>query len=192
MKTAANGLRPTFDHHVARHLTLRVLLIDFIPERDGKEDRDENRENGRDPPEIFELLARERICPFRKESVVQPTGNLRPDQHTKTVRDHKNQPLSLAADGGSCLFVHVDLTRDEEEVEANAVEGNTQKDHPENPRFSRPGKQRVTQEPRRHTYHEHPLHAQAGEKDRHEKHEEKLGHLADRDRKSTRLNSSHV
>src|SRR5881296_1424324 len=115
-----------------------------------------------------------------EQPVVDVAGHLCADEHADAVGNQHEESLRLAANRGSRFLVHVDLTGHEKEIVAHPVEQDTDDDEPEDRGGRRDREEGVAQHPGTHAGHQHPLHAEPREEQRHEQHEDDLGHLAQR------------
>ena len=157
--------------------TLSGLVLGF--EEQGEDDHHAYGEGARQPPERLPLGEAE--AGFVLEEVVEHRpGCLRADQHTGAISYEHEQTLSLAADFVAGALVHVDLTGDEKEVVADAVQRDATEDHPGHLVRCTEGKQSVAQGPSGHADNEHPFHSEPPEQEWHDEHETNFGHLPDR------------
>ncbi len=134
---------------------------------------------GRQHPEARPLIEGE-AGRAAQDPVVHVAGYLRADEHADAVGHEHEESLRLAAHGGCRLLVHVDLPGHEEEVVADAVEEDADGDEPEDRVRRGEREQCIAQRPRAHSDHQHALHAEPHEEERHEQHEDDLGHLTER------------
>src|SRR6266699_4700728 len=100
-------------------------------EESRKEDEHRRCKRSREYPEASPQLERQIRGARAQEALVNESRHLCTDQHADSVRHEHKKALRLAANRGRRFRVDVDLTGDEEEVVAHAVEQDADQDQRE-------------------------------------------------------------
>ena len=111
------------------------------------------------------------------------TGEHRADEGTDAPEDERDEALCRPAHPLGRFVVHVQLTGDEQEIVANAVDQNRGKDHHRlrlDIGTDTSGKQEIAQHPRQNTDGNRPLVPEAQEHDRQQEQENDVRYLCER------------
>src|SRR5215203_7258268 len=102
----------------------RFLQRRLRPEEEGEEDEDANRHGGWHQPDRRPVVTAA-ITTDAGIHVHDPASNEGADEHAGAIRDERDESLRRRADVQRCLLIDVDLSADEEEVVADAVDQKT-------------------------------------------------------------------